>query len=133
MKDSEARQNGEVEKRSEQRQRTLKSAKAVYNGGHSVLDCSIRNLSDSGAKLETMDPADLPESFVLLFQDGRKRPVEMIWQTANRFGVRFVDSATRKSADEHATVIKQSFVTKILDIERQLAVLRNEMMIHIKD
>jgi hypothetical protein len=39
------------ERRKLHRSRTLKGGRIVTNDGHSTFDCTVRNLSDEGAKL----------------------------------------------------------------------------------
>ena len=40
------------EHRSSRRQRVLKSGKIIYNNGSIVIDCTVRNISDTGAQLK---------------------------------------------------------------------------------
>ena len=115
------------------RMRTLKAGRAVFDNAQSVVDCVIKNLSDNGAQIELDAPGALPNTFLLQFQDGRKRPVEVTWRSRNRVGLRFVDGGLPMTAEQHASVAKMSLLTQLEDIEHQLQALRNEMMIHLKD
>lgn len=47
------------EHRRQPRLRTLKSGKIVFNKKSSVLDCTIRNLSGTGACLQVADPTGI--------------------------------------------------------------------------
>lgn len=47
------------------RRRVLKGAQIAFNGGHSTIDCTVRELSDSGALLHVISTANVPEEFKL--------------------------------------------------------------------
>lgn len=53
------------ERRAAQRKRTILGAQAVFNNGHSTIDCVVKNLSDAGALLALPEPTSLPEAFDL--------------------------------------------------------------------
>lgn len=79
------------EKRGAHRQRSLKGGKIVFNNRHSVIDCTIRNLSATGACLEMMTFAGIPDDFDLVFDsDQSSRPVHVIWHKNKRLGINFV-------------------------------------------
>jgi hypothetical protein len=68
--------------------RTLKSGKIIFNHQTSVVDCTIRNVSDTGACLHVNSVVGIPESFDLLMDD-IKRSCNVKWRTTNRMGVSF--------------------------------------------
>lgn len=53
------------EQRGSVRMRTFLKGRIVFNGGASTMDCLIRDLSGSGAKLELSETSALPEVFDL--------------------------------------------------------------------
>ena len=53
------------ERRTAVRHRTFKGGKLVLNSGDAVLDCIIRNLSETGALIEIPSAATVPENFDL--------------------------------------------------------------------
>ena len=59
------------ERRRDHRNRTLKSGRIVFNDGQSVIDCIVRNLSDSGACLQVNSTAGIRQAFELFV--GRTR------------------------------------------------------------
>lgn len=124
------------QKRGAPRRRVLMSAQIVYHQDQISVDCLIRNISETGAQLATDTALDLPPSFWLRFRDGTKRPVELVWSKTNLLGVRFIDvhppqmAAPRVKAGSGA---KASMVARILEIERQLAELRAEITINLRD
>ncbi len=76
--------------RSEFRRRTLKSGKIVFNEQSSVIDCTIRNLSDTGCQIIVLNHNDIPTAFELLLpSSGEKYQCEIIWRKGNEAGVKF--------------------------------------------
>lgn len=82
-----------AERRAERRMRTLKRARIVFNHGHSVFDCTIRNLSPSGALIEVPNMLGIPMQFeIILGQAAARRPCSVRWSTERMMGVRFDDA-----------------------------------------
>jgi hypothetical protein len=78
------------DKRREHRQRVLKAGKIVYASGSIVIDCTIRNLSDTGARLQVPTTVAIPDRFELVeAASGRRHPARVIWRKADLMGVRF--------------------------------------------
>jgi PilZ domain-containing protein len=70
------------------RQRVLKSASIEFNGG--VIDCVIRNISETGAALEVASPLGIPETFNLVTSgDHPSRRCQVAWRKDKRIGVAF--------------------------------------------
>lgn len=78
------------EPRDSQRHRTLKGGKIVVNDGFSTFDCTIRNMSEAGAKLVVTSSLPIPNRFELAMHDGRRFPCEVAWRTETDIGVRFL-------------------------------------------
>lgn len=80
-----------TEQRSELRQRVLYAGKIIYLGFAVQIDCTIRNVSDAGAKIFVpTDVSALPGEFYLL--DVGKQSIAraaIIWRRGNLFGVAF--------------------------------------------
>ena len=76
--------------RDSQRHRTLKGGKIVLNEGFSTFNCTIRNMSDTGAKLVVPSVIGIPERFELALDDGRHFGCAVAWRTETEIGVRFV-------------------------------------------
>jgi hypothetical protein len=75
-------------KRAALRQRVLKSASIEFNGG--VIDCVIRNISETGAALEVASPLGIPETFNLVTSgDHSRRRCQVAWRRDKRIGVAF--------------------------------------------
>ncbi len=78
------------EKRGTPRQRTLKGARIVVSDGFSTLDCQVRNLSETGARLRVASVVGIPDSFELRLDDGRIFQCRTAWRKSDEIGVSFV-------------------------------------------
>ncbi len=77
------------ERRSSQRQRTLKGGRIVFNGGRSTIECVVRNLSETGAKLKVNSILGIPDGFELLLSDGSRQRCRLVWRSMTEIGVAF--------------------------------------------
>jgi hypothetical protein len=76
-------------KRSDQRQRVLKSGRIVLDDLNGF-DCILRDVSTTGAKLIVKKPDDVPDTFRLLISaDSSIRPVKVMWRKPDSVGVHF--------------------------------------------
>lgn len=79
----------EDEHRDLHRQRTLKRARAVL-ADRSTIDCTIRDISESGAHLVFGDAFELPETFRLIIVTSNTIvPVHLEWQRGKEAGIAF--------------------------------------------
>ncbi len=77
------------EHRNTHRRRTLKEGKIVLSDWK-VLDCLIRDLSESGARVELGGLTELPKAFRLLITSSNELiPAEPAWQTGLAAGLHF--------------------------------------------
>jgi hypothetical protein len=80
-----------LERRGVHRLRTYLGGKIWFNAGYCVVDCLVRDLSPSGAKLSLYGTAVLPDRFQLIVpKNSWKLKAEVIWRTNDRVGVTFV-------------------------------------------
>jgi PilZ domain len=68
------------------RHRVLKSGTIEFGGG--AIDCTVRNVSATGAALEVSSPFGIPTQFTLV-SDGQHLPCHIVWRKENRIGVAF--------------------------------------------
>lgn len=81
-----------VEKRSIPRKRVLKAGTIAFSGA--AIDCTVRNLTASGALLEVESPLGIPRKFVLdIAADPFRRECQVAWIQERRLGVVFVADA----------------------------------------
>lgn len=67
---------------------TSKQTAVAQLGDRSEVDCAIRDLSVTGARLSFRHPIFLPRSFRLKFE-GQDERVSVVWQRGLHAGVRF--------------------------------------------
>ncbi|KPQ12414.1 MAG: PilZ domain [Saliniramus fredricksonii] len=80
--------------RRSERMRSFMAARILYNKGMMKVDCTIRNTSDGGAKLEVSGSVTLPEHFELhIPQRNVTRKVRLAWRQGDFCGVSFLDAA----------------------------------------
>jgi PilZ domain len=73
-----------------ERHRALKSAQIRFYNANGVIDCTIRNVSDTGAKLSVATPIGIPEFFELRQTSQPTRHCRIIRRNANEIGVQFI-------------------------------------------
>jgi hypothetical protein len=77
------------------RSKTLLTAKLIYGGfSPSIIDCIVRDLTETGARVETDVLLQLPEIFSLQLQGGVRRRVRRCWAKGNAIGIEFLDEET---------------------------------------
>ena len=87
----------DTNKRVAQRLRVLKQGKILLPNNMTVIDCTVRDLSETGAKLLCADPGAIPNDFRLVFTSDRMmRDVKVVWRRPEMLGVHFT-SEPRKA------------------------------------
>jgi len=83
-----------MQERTSARRRTLKGGRVLLSNWTAV-DCNIRNLSETGARLEFSGPTELPSEFRLLIAaSGEIFPVQLSWRRGLAAGVHFTGPST---------------------------------------
>ncbi len=77
-----------TEKRRSPRHRVLKSAFIVISERAPKLECTVRNISDTGAAIRVSTTFGLPQTFELIVEGVRHR-CNVVWRTDNNIGVTF--------------------------------------------
>jgi hypothetical protein len=95
-------QEGSAEHRRSLRRRTLLSAVVRQTNLLSTWQCVVRNMSETGARLEIPNGAFLPDRFVLDIPVRAIRvPSAVVWREPAAVGVRFVEE-TPETVDQRA-------------------------------
>lgn len=77
-----------IERRASPRRRVLKSGTLAFGGGG--IDCTVRNLSAAGARVDIASPIGLPDNFLLVIEaDQFTRRCRPIWKTERQLGLAF--------------------------------------------
>ncbi|MDH3703882.1 MAG: PilZ domain-containing protein [Alphaproteobacteria bacterium] len=80
------------ERRVATRKRTLIKAQLVFNDRNCQMDCTVLDISETGAKIRPSDLSSLPARFELRIHFGRTHTCEVVRRSANYLGVRFLDA-----------------------------------------
>jgi hypothetical protein len=70
------------------RRRVLKTGQIAFSDKVPKLECTVRNLSETGACLQISTTVGMPASFGL-FVDGVRHSCQVVWRTETRLGVTF--------------------------------------------
>ncbi|MDB5643713.1 MAG: PilZ protein [Hyphomicrobiales bacterium] len=90
-----------------ERVRTILGARVVFNSGRSSIDCQIRNISETGARLTLNEGLSLPGTFDLEIPSRNKtHRVLLRWRTKDAAGVQFIDDSA-KAAVDHGTAAEE--------------------------
>jgi hypothetical protein len=70
------------------RRRILKAGSIEFGGG--AIDCTVRNLSETGAALEVVTPLFIPDRFTLsVHTEQMRRPCHVVWRREKKLGIAF--------------------------------------------
>jgi hypothetical protein len=78
-----------IERRRHQRVPLLHSA--ILHDGERVIDCLIRDISVSGARLDIPQPPALPEALTLDIAEGSPLSGRIVWRREGQAGFEFLD------------------------------------------
>jgi hypothetical protein len=78
------------DKRRTRRQRVLKDGRIITFDNQSIVNCVVRDLSATGARLKCGDQIAVPSEFRLQVGNERAmRPARAVWRRGNDIGIRF--------------------------------------------
>jgi hypothetical protein len=78
-----------IERRRYRRILTQKAAKVVFHY-NSVIDCTVRDLTDAGARLEIPSAGAVPQTFDLITQEPDGAHLcQVVWRSQDSVGVSF--------------------------------------------
>lgn len=91
----------DIDKRCRSRTRCLKEGKIIFGNGTFVVDCTIDNLSDTGAHLRILGSSPLPKEF-LLVEPSRNivHKAEVVRRTQKGVGIKLNGTFDDKQAAE---------------------------------
>ncbi|WP_457107171.1 PilZ domain-containing protein [Methylobacterium sp. P5_C11] len=79
------------DRRAAPRRRTLLEGHIELAGGGAI-DCTVRNVSEGGARLRVVSVIGVPDAFVLTYGiASQRRPVRVTWRSETELGVAFGD------------------------------------------
>ena len=120
-----------AEHRREVRQRTFLKGRILFNKGASSMDCLVRDMSASGARLALTETTTLPESFDLYIpQKDKTYRSTLAWRRADGVGITFLDEAVAAPvpapAEDPASMLM--LVRRVSELEAENAALRRLLM-----
>ena len=85
--------DSENEGRDNQRRRTIKTGRIWFGDAQSVMNCRVRDLSSTGARVRFAEDFACPAKFKLQLPDGEQPGVtlraERVWVNEREVGLRF--------------------------------------------
>ena len=102
------------------RKRTLLRGRIEYSNKQFSLDCLIRDLSETGARLSVSENVSLPAKFDI--PDRREPvPVELCWRIRDGAGVRILSG----SENQHPVAALTVAEARVRELEAEVAKLRH--------
>ena len=83
-----------IERRIHDRRRTFKGAKVLFNDNAVVCECTVRDLSDTGAKLTFKSLYPLPKRFRVVINELGVFDCEIMRVSGLDFGVKFLNHSS---------------------------------------
>ena len=71
------------------RKRVLRGGRMVFNNASSTINCTLRNISDAGARLDVASVVGVPEVFDLKLEGQPSRSCEVVWRSSDAIGIAF--------------------------------------------
>jgi PilZ domain-containing protein len=73
------------------RRRMLKSGRIAYADRHVTIECLVRDMSATGARLKVSGSVTAPDTFELLIAlDGLEANCQVVWRSGQDIGVKFL-------------------------------------------
>ncbi len=95
-----------IETRKSNRRRVLKRATALFHNKNSIMECQVRDISDTGCRLRVNGSHQFPHAFTLTVElDGLEADCQIVWRKSSDLGVRFTGSP-RKIAPKRLQVVQ---------------------------
>jgi hypothetical protein len=120
------------ERRITSRQKSFLQGRVYYNNRRSSLDCLVRDVSGTGAKLVFGEAVTVPDAIELyLSNKDEVRRAKVQWRKGHEIGVDFSDD----SADIGTAAGSGDLIGRVLKLERECAALKrtvNELRTDIR-
>ena len=118
----EYRQENGIEQRGAKRYTTLKKGNIIFNNAMCNVECLIRDLSKSGARVELPLWHDLPKRFMLAIAGGPSRQCEVVWSVGNWLGVNFTDqTAALHQPTMNQASCREDLLTRVGRMQQKLS------------
>lgn len=109
------------EQRRSPRKRTLLEARVVFNNRFSVIECTVRDMSATGAKIAFPHATPIPEEVELeIPKTGQSRRARVLWSDGKHHGLMFLDEVGSAAPGADAPTAIQAVIE---DARRRIAKL----------
>jgi hypothetical protein len=109
------------ELRKSMRKRTFLGGGLAFQGRYATLDCTVRNLSETGARIAVDGSAILPDEFdFMLTRNDRAYRARLVWRNAEAAGLDL------RAADT-SSIVTLDWARKLRGHERETANLRRRV------
>lgn len=120
-----------VEQRQSNRVRSFLRGEAVHSNGSSRTECTVRDLSDTGARVEIPTSVTLPEYFEIVIPlKNITRRARIVWRHGGEIGILFANEAQGTAtaiAAGQSTGDTQELRRRMFDLEAETARLRAQL------
>ncbi|SFL82561.1 PilZ domain-containing protein [Methylorubrum salsuginis] len=117
------------EQRQDIRKRTFLKGRILFNKGASSMDCLVRDMSETGARLELSETSTLPEVFDLYIpQKDETFRATLRWRRDGGVGIAFAEHPAKPAAADPAPMPDASITVllrRIAELEAENAALRS--------
>ncbi len=118
------------EARRSERIRAFLGAKIIFNNRMSIVDCVVRNISATGAKLALAGSLPITGEFELQIpQKGCSYRARLVWRNSEGVGVEFITADVQKSTEARLREIEienAHLKERVLGLSQRLACLEPE-------
>ncbi len=117
-----------AEARHAERARALLGARIITNNHQSTVECRIKNISATGARLVIGDTISVPEAFELeVPQKGRCYNARVVWRTPSETGIAFVPGHPDDRIDDLPEGEADDIRRKVKLLEAENAALKKKI------
>jgi hypothetical protein len=114
--------------RSAERIRSFLRAQIIFNNRMSTIDCIIKNISATGARIALNDTLAVPTEFDLhIPQKGRGYHARLVWRDRESIGVEFTDAQTAAAPSAPAAAAGEGQIGNVEGRLRELELQNAEL------
>ena len=108
------------ERRSLGRHKTFIKGRIYFNNKLSSMDCIVRDVTNSGGRLEVSESVALPDSFELYFPNKDEHfRAQVEWRKGNNLGVSWSPEQPSKQGNENGGRTEHSIADRLAKLERE--------------
>lgn len=116
------------EQRAHQRIRSYLKGEIVHSGGRIRLECTVRDISPEGARIQVARDIALPDPFELhIPQRGMAEKSHIVWRQGDETGVHFLQDTPAAQRVAAPANVDRSLLARVETLENDLNSLRQQM------